>query len=1436
VKCALGPFGPLSNDTEYLSRHGWKKIEDYPSSGEDIMEYSLDTGEGRYSTPEHFIVQPCEEFIHFKSASVDIMASPEHKMLVKDCNGELKVKFAGDMYNRHHMFKSRTTDLIPITFEYFNNTSIPLTEDQLRLTVAVIADGSFHKNNKKENETYNTNGCCMGFRKDRKKERLRYLLNKLNIPYKESPSPKGTVYFYFQAPIKKKVYDLYFWEASYEQRKIICDEIQYWDGNKRKDGIIEFYSTVIENVDFIQYCFSSTGVGSSIRSRKNTVGSFGKKIKYETRSYFSKTFVGIKRVPESVKYEKYGNGFKYCFATHSGFFVARRNGKVFITGNSGKSTACVMEIIRKAHEQAPGPDGIRRTRWAVVRNCFDDQTEILTELRSWQLFKDLLPTDKVASIVNDKELVFVNPVNYYKYQYNGEMIGYSNRNLDFCVTPEHNLYASMINGRTKKMYGYKFHKAEDVYGMTHYRFKTNADEYNGGTSEFSERMFEFFGFWFAEGYVGKYPRKDTIGFNWRFTVTQKDNADYVADLLSDCGFKYGKNKGGGSAFNYSIYVNDDVKALIEKLLPCGKATTKHIPNWIKNAPKGHLLSFLKGFEEGDGHTRTHKNDSTRLYTASEKLANDLQEIIFKSGGSASLSRYTRKKRIGSFTGQGFGYTLTIHQPNQYQPQTTKKSDWYKKDYSGMVYCVEVPSHVIVTRRNNIVSLSSQSYRQLCDTTIKTFMDWFPSSIFGNYRVTDHTYFITNFPGVEIEVMFRALDRPDQVSNLLSLELTGAWFNEAREIPAAIIVAMDGRINRYPSIRDGGCTWAGIILDSNPPDDDSYLYKMFEVVKPDNWEMFKQPSGLSAQAENLKHLAKNYYIDLAKGKDDMYIRVYIHGQYGYMISGKPVFTNFVDSTHVSRTVLEPIKGLDLLIGLDFGLQPACTIGQITPFGQLRILDELVSDGMAIRQFCINQLLPLLRQKYFGFNIMGFGDPAGIARAPTDESTCFDVLHSDEIGLSNISPATTNAIVPRVNAVDRFLSTMVKGEPGFLLSPNCNYLRKALNGGYHYALEKTFRSGEQEAKMVPVKNFSSHICFTAETMVLTPTGNKRIDCIKVGDYVVTPYGNRKVLASGKTARNVKVLKIILSNGVILKCTPEHEFILQDKSIAKSNALRYSDVLQNYNSWRTLLWSIRSLLNLRGGSIGFRQEIITGRKTGGMERATFTEQFGKIITSVKSLMNMTYTTLTEIRLTMIFLILKLSTGLITQGTTYLKESKKDRLIIKKHCCWHKKQQSHGINQQKEENGTENTEKSVGKIRKYIQSIVKFVERKYKHDVLVGKGFVETTVKQNQDIVREKTTFKERVLFVVQTLQRINILKLRHAPRIVQISPYRELCDTYNITVEHDHVYYANGILTCNCDSLEYLCLYIDEKQIYDKQKRDFLASLKQLQHCNGSRIGGY
>ena len=75
-----------------------------------------------------------------------------------------------------------------------------------------------------------------------------------------------------------------------------------------------------------------------------------------------------------------------------------------------------------------------------------------------------------------------------------------------------------------------------------------------------------------------------------------------------------------------------------------------------------------------------------------------------------------------------------------------------------------------------------------------------------------------FNDTRFEVLFRALDRPADVKKLLSLELTGAWVNEAREVPKAIIDGLQGRVGRYPSMREGGCTWSGLMMDTNPPPD------------------------------------------------------------------------------------------------------------------------------------------------------------------------------------------------------------------------------------------------------------------------------------------------------------------------------------------------------------------------------------------------------------------------------------------------------------------------------------------------------------------------------------------------------------------------------------------------------------------------------------------
>lgn len=51
---------------------------------------------------------------------------------------------------------------------------------------------------------------------------------------------------------------------------------------------------------------------------------------------------------------------------------------------SGTSTACCMKMLRIAMEQAPDRNGIRRSRWLIVRNTFDDLKG--TTLKTWKFW------------------------------------------------------------------------------------------------------------------------------------------------------------------------------------------------------------------------------------------------------------------------------------------------------------------------------------------------------------------------------------------------------------------------------------------------------------------------------------------------------------------------------------------------------------------------------------------------------------------------------------------------------------------------------------------------------------------------------------------------------------------------------------------------------------------------------------------------------------------------------------------------------------------------------------------------------------------------------------------------------------------------------------------------------------------------------------------
>ena len=93
--------------------------------------------------------------------------------------------------------------------------------------------------------------------------------------------------------------------------------------------------------------------------------------------------------------------------------------------------------------------------------------------------------------------------------------------------------------------------------------------------------------------------------------------------------------------------------------------------------------------------------------------------------------------------------------------------------------------------------------QLKTTTIKTWRDWFSDELGRFVWSPPYTHNVCFSLGdkttVELEVIFLALDKTEDVKKLLSLVLTGVWVNEAREINKNIIDACTMRVGRYPAM-------------------------------------------------------------------------------------------------------------------------------------------------------------------------------------------------------------------------------------------------------------------------------------------------------------------------------------------------------------------------------------------------------------------------------------------------------------------------------------------------------------------------------------------------------------------------------------------------------------------------------------------------------------
>ena len=396
-------------------------------------------------------------------------------------------------------------------------------------------------------------------------------------------------------------------------------------------------------------------------------------------------------------------------------------------------------------------------------------------------------------------------------------------------------------------------------------------------------------------------------------------------------------------------------------------------------------------------------------------------------------------------------------------------------------CIQMPPCPDGIRRSRWV-FARNTRSQLKDTLLRSVFELLPPGV-GTWKESDFIYTL-KFNDIFAEILFRSLDTPEDIQRLLSLQLTGIFIEECREIPLTLVLEAQTRLRRFPRKQDVPEYWSGMICATNPPEVDSEWYKLMEGIPQKDEEpdtvvpvaFYAQPSAISPEAENLEYLHKDYYTDLMKGKSEDWINTNIHNMYSKSQFGKPVYEKSFQYDRRLKKSLAIDPFLPVVVGMDSARSPAAVFMQVGRDGKLRKLREATGFDMGAKTFISTRMNPVIKN-YFSSNPMIFViDPAAKRQNETDDNSWYKELKKQYVtempdSGNSVKCAVTNDPIVRINALDEpFRNMWPDGDPGIEYDPECKMLVEGLRSKYRYV---RLRTTEGTFRDVPEKNRWSHV---------------------------------------------------------------------------------------------------------------------------------------------------------------------------------------------------------------------------------------------------------------------------------------------------------------------------------------------------------------------------
>jgi len=735
-------YGCLSEDTEILTINGWehyhKNIDKYP-----VLCYNVNNDKFEFHKPiRKFLYENEYPAYRIKSNFTDQIVSRNHRVLVER-EGKFIFQRAEALQSEENIpILESLQDLPETIYDFQSHTSIKKSDLLKRV--------SQNSNTKKQEEETIT-------RKKGKKVKMsdlwQRILASFGLVEKEQKSLLFKKLFgkskrlvkedriFRQKKLDRKEFRklsqkndwskqpiLEGWGNIFQKtRKLFTDKICQVSERIFGYGSERWlcYGTSAYNGTEIGQTIIKNGSGSSYQSQSSRQQNRESYI--ISKQQRTQTIRSTRAKIEEIEYK----GNVWCVEVPTGAFVARRNGKIFITGNSGfpKATDISKQIDKKAGKEREiigemiSPDGKpyskrqpkswtpqfsdykiynapapKITKPATPESklwngwkCISGDAKILTT-DGWKGMKEIIKEDKVFSLDLQDNKIKVNGIkNIFIYDYNGKMMNFKNKHTDQLVTPNHRLLCKRynrpsINGIRKRFFdkNWRYIEAEKI-DSSQYQIPI-AGIYDGKYS-IGEDFAELLGWIFTEANY----RRTSNGITITQSSVNKNKTERIRNLLKKLQISFTENiyerryKGKTYLVHYfNLSAKDKKVVFIRKNFPDKRPT-----EILWHLPLKEKQRLYEGLILGDGY----RNKECEQFSQKDKKFLEWFQVF------VSLMGYTCKINEKRFR-------ATISKKDYTGLMMYNKKEI---DYQGKVWCIETELGNFIAKRNDMIFITGNSH-------------------------------------------------------------------------------------------------------------------------------------------------------------------------------------------------------------------------------------------------------------------------------------------------------------------------------------------------------------------------------------------------------------------------------------------------------------------------------------------------------------------------------------------------------------------------------------------------------------------------------------------------------------------------------------------------------------------------------------------------------